>query len=337
MHADEWARVKVQFHWDTQGQGDDSSSCWVRVAQPLAGNQFGCQVLPRVGDEVLVSFLDDDPDRPIVTASVYNHSHKPPFDSPSQYGFKFQSTPDGGAETYSELRFDCQKDQEQVFLQAEKDMVISIKNDRNETIVGNLQEEIQSEVTRLVKKDDKLTVEGEQTIKVSKNINTTTETNYQLSASGHLIQKAGSDWSATVKGQTSMDSTGDISLSSKGNIESQATSTLSLDGTSIKLSGKQAIDCKVGACKLSMSASALELSCGPGKIKISPSGVEISGINVKAEGKVQAELKGGVGATVEGSVKTDIKGTMVTIQGNAMTQVKAGAMVELQGGIAKIN
>ncbi|WP_461538337.1 type VI secretion system Vgr family protein [Spongorhabdus nitratireducens] len=337
IHMDDYNRIKVQFHWDTEGKGDDSSSCWVRVAQHMAGNSFGTQFVPRVGDEVLISFLDSDPDRPLVVGSVYNETNKPPYEVPTSYGTKLQSSPKGGADTFNELRFDCKKDEEQIFMQAEKDLVIEVKNDRNETIVGNLTEEIQKIVTRTVKEDDNLTVEGEQKVTVSKNITVATEADYELSTKGNYTQATDGDAAVTVKGKTALDSTGDIAAESKGNIDIKATNGITLDGTSIKQTGKQAIDLEVGPSKISLSPSGIEISCGPSTVKLSPSGVEISGMQFKAEGQVQAELKSGVACTVEGTVKTDIKGTMVGIQGNAMTQVKAGAMVEIQGAIAKIN
>ncbi len=337
IHMDDYNRIKVQFHWDTEGKGDDSSSCWVRVAQHMAGNGFGSQFVPRVGDEVLVSFLDSDPDRPLVIGSVYNETHKSPYEASTSYGVKLQSSPKGGADTFNELRFDCKKDEEQIFMQAEKDLVIEVKNDRHETIVGNLTEEIQKVVSRTVKEDDSLTVEGEQKVTVSKNMTIATDADYELSTKGNFTQKTDGDNATTVKGKTTLDSTGDIAIESKGNIDGTATNTITLDGASIKETGKQAIDLEVGASKISLSPSAIELSCGPSTIKLSASGVEISGMQFKAEGQVQAELKSGVACTVEGTVKTDIKGTMVGIQGNAMTQVKAGAMVEIQGAIAKIN
>ncbi|WP_281649077.1 type VI secretion system tip protein TssI/VgrG, partial [Parendozoicomonas sp. Alg238-R29] len=337
IHMDDYNRVKVQFHWDTEGKGDDSSSCWIRVAQHMAGNGFGSQFVPRVGDEVLVSFLDGDPDRPLVIGSVYNNSHKAPYETPTSYGIKLQSSPNGGADTFNELRFNCKKDEEQIFMQAEKNLVIEVKNDRNETIVGNLTEDIQKVVTRTVKEDDSLTVEGEQKVAVTKNITVTTDADYQLTTKGNFEQTTDGDALFTVKGKTSVDNTGDISMESKGNIDGKATNSISLDAASISATGKQAIELEVGASKVSLSPSSIELSCGPSTIKLSASGVEISGMQFKAEGQVQAELKSGVACTVEGTVKTDIKGTMVGIQGNAMTQVKAGAMVEIQGAIAKIN
>ena len=337
IHIDDYNRVKVQFHWDTEAKGDDASSCWVRVAQNMAGNNFGSHFIPRVGDEVLISFLDSDPDRPVVVGSVYNETHKQPYKEPTSYGTKLQSSPNGGADTFNELRFDCKKDEEQIYLQAEKDLVIDVKNDRTETIIGNLVEDIQKAVTRTIKENDTLTIEGEQATTVTKKVALTTDDAYELTTKGDYKQQTDGDCSTTIKGKTALDSTGDIALESKANIDGKATNTITLDGASIKETGKQAIDLEVGPSTISLSPSGIEIACGPSTIKLSPSGVEISGMQFKAEGQVQAELKSGVAATVEGTVKTDIKGTMVGIQGNAMTQIKAGAMVEIQGAIAKVN
>ena len=337
VHMGEYSRVKVQFHWDLNGKDDGSSSCWVRVAQHLAGNQFGSQFIPRVGDEVLVSFIDSDPDKPVIVGSVYNETHKPPYKADTSQGFKLQSSPKGGADTFNELRFDNKKNEEKVFLQAEKDLVVHVKNDRQETINGSLTEDIKKAAKRLVQEDDQLTVKGQQKLSVTKDISISTEADYHLTTTGNYKLRTDGNVSQTIKGKTSVDSTGDVTLDSSASIHSKAASQITNEAVSIKDTGTKSIDLEVGASSVSLSAKGIKLSCGSSVIKLSQSGIEISGIKVSAEGKVKAELKSAVNTSVEGTVKTDIKGTMVTIQGSAMTQVKAGAMLELQGAIAKIN
>ena len=337
LHTDQYHRVKVQFHWDREGNNNEDSSCWIRVAQSVAGNGFGGQFTPRIGDEVLVSFLDNDPDRPIIIGSVYNGQQTEPYQTPSQQGIKLQSTPKAGADNFNELRFECKKDSELIYLQAEKDIESLIKNDKTTTIKGNKKTEIEKSAERSVKENDQHTIEGSQKVSVSKDIELKTDANYQITTAKNASQKTDGDYELKVQGKTSVDSTGDLTQSSKSNIKASATNDISLDATSIKASGKSAIELSVGASKVSLSPSAIELSCAGSTVKLSASGVEISGLQVKVDGKISSEIKGGVSATLEGSVKTDVKGTMVTVNGNAMTSVKAGAMVEIQGAIAKIN
>lgn len=109
LYTDHYGRVKVQFYWDRQGKKDDTSSCWIRVAQNLAGNGWGMQFMPRIGQEVVVQFLEGDPDRPLIIGSVYNADHLPPYvllDYQTRSGIKTHSTKGGGANDANELRFE---------------------------------------------------------------------------------------------------------------------------------------------------------------------------------------------------------------------------------------
>ncbi len=138
IYTDQYGRIKVQFHWDRQGQYDDKSSCWVRVAQVWAGNGYGTMFIPRIGMEVVVDFLDGDPDQPLVTGCVYNGVNKPPYELPAnatRSTLKTLSSKGGGGT--NELRFEDKKGSEEVFLQAEKDLNVNIKASKHEGIGGN--------------------------------------------------------------------------------------------------------------------------------------------------------------------------------------------------------
>lgn len=138
IHTDAHGRIKVQFHWDRQGQYDDKSSCWVRVAQVWAGNGYGTMFIPRVGMEVVVDFLEGDPDQPLVTGCVYNGVNKPPYDLPAnatRSTLKTLSSKGGGGT--NELRFEDKKGSEEVFIQAEKDFNVKVKASKHEGIGGN--------------------------------------------------------------------------------------------------------------------------------------------------------------------------------------------------------
>jgi len=138
IHTDEHGRVKVQFHWDRYGKADENSSCWIRVAQTSAGKKWGGMTLPRIGQEVMVEFLEGDPDRPIVTGRVYNGSAKPPYDLPANKTIStVKSNSSKGGAGFNEIRFEDKKDEEQVFVHAQKNLDIRILNDRFETTLNN--------------------------------------------------------------------------------------------------------------------------------------------------------------------------------------------------------
>ncbi len=120
--TDEYGRIKVQFHWDMDGKDDEKSSCWVRVAQGWASNNWGILFTPRIGQEVVVSFLEGNPDRPLVTGCVYNSDHMPPYlpEQPTKSTIKSNSTK--GGEGFNEFRFEDLKDSEQIYLHAQKDL-----------------------------------------------------------------------------------------------------------------------------------------------------------------------------------------------------------------------
>lgn len=131
IYTDQYGRVKVQFHWDREGKKDENSSCWIRVSQVWAGKGWGAIDIPRIGQEVIVDFLEGDPDQPIITGRVYNGENMPPYalpDNQTQSGIKSHSSKDGGSENFNEIRFEDKKDEEEVYLHAEKDMNVVVEN-----------------------------------------------------------------------------------------------------------------------------------------------------------------------------------------------------------------
>ncbi len=135
--TDKYGRVKVQFHWDREGQSNENSSCWVRVSQPMAGKNWGWISLPRIGQEVVVSFLEGDPDRPLITGRVYNAEQMPPYELPAnqtQSGIKTRSSKQGTAENFNEIRFEDKKDEEELYIHAEKDCNRVVENNDTLTV-----------------------------------------------------------------------------------------------------------------------------------------------------------------------------------------------------------
>ncbi|HDC4284548.1 TPA: type VI secretion system tip protein VgrG, partial [Enterobacter cloacae] len=154
--TDKYGRVKVKFHWDRLAKGDDTSSCWVRVSSAWAGQGYGGVQIPRVGDEVVVDFINGDPDRPIITGRVYNDASMPPWALPAaatQMGF-MSRTKDGSVDNANALRFEDKAGAEQVWIQAERNMDTSIKNDETHSVGG--------ERSHYVKKNELHRVEANQ-------------------------------------------------------------------------------------------------------------------------------------------------------------------------------
>ena len=165
IHCDQYGRVKVQFHWDRHGQADDKTSCWLRVASSWAGDRYGGIAIPRVGMEVLVTFLEGDPDQPLVTGCLYHKEHVVPYALPANKTrsvFKTLSSPGGGG--YNELRIEDKKGEEQIYLHAERDwdeniehdQKIRIGNQRHDTVEANSYSEFQAEEHRTTHADRKV-------------------------------------------------------------------------------------------------------------------------------------------------------------------------------------
>jgi type VI secretion system secreted protein VgrG len=171
IHTDEHGRVKIRFLWDRTPGEHDASSCWVRVAQPFAGAWGGSWFLPRIGDEVLVGFVDGDPDIPVVVGSLYNAEAAPPFALPSKKnlsGFKTKSTMKGGDANFNQLYFDDSKGKEEVNFQAERDFNLLIKRNRTEEVKEDRTETVLGKHSEEITKDRSLTVkQGNNSMVVS--------------------------------------------------------------------------------------------------------------------------------------------------------------------------
>ena len=178
IFPDKYGRVKVQFHWDREGQDDVNSSCWVRVATFWAGTQWGAVHIPRIGQEVIVDFLEGDVNQPIVVGSVYNADMMPPWTLPDDKtisGVKSRSSPHGGADNFNMLSFEDKKGSELVSVQAEKDLTTLVKNDEARKVLNDRVTEIKHDETQTVTNNETITVEqGNQTIELKQGNQSTT-------------------------------------------------------------------------------------------------------------------------------------------------------------------
>src|SRR5262249_42025598 len=156
-------RIVVQFHWDQQGQNDEKSSCWIRVAQVWTGKAWGSIFLPRIGQEVVVSFLEGNPDRPLITGCVYNAEQTVPYTLPDeQTKSTVKTNYSKGGNGFNEIRFEDKAGSEELFMQAQKDMNVTVLNDQTTTITNNRTVTVQQ-------KDDSLTIsQGNRSVTISK-------------------------------------------------------------------------------------------------------------------------------------------------------------------------
>lgn len=209
--TDEFGRVKVQFHWDRYGKADENSSCWVRVAQIWAGANWGAMHIPRIGQEVIVDFIEGDPDRPIITGRVYNADNMPPYalpDNKTQSGLKSRSSKGGTAENFNEIRFEDKKGAEEMYIHAEKDQTILVENDKSESVghdntetIGNDETiEVGNNRTKSVGVDQKETIGNNKSIAVGANHDEKIGANKTLQVGANHTESIGANMTQSVGG-----------------------------------------------------------------------------------------------------------------------------------------
>jgi type VI secretion system secreted protein VgrG len=205
IHTDEHGRIKVQFHWDRQGKKDEKTSCWVRVSQAWAGPGWGALYLPRIGMEVVVEFLEGDPDQPLVVGAVYNGMNPPPVSLP---GDKTKSTlrsaSSPGSDGNNELRFEDAKGSEEVYLHAQKDLEVEVRNDRSESIGANETVTVRRDRSRHVGRDQSLRVDGNDSALVGGNQSLQVAGNRSTTVGGSHSEAVAGDQSVSVGGSQSL-------------------------------------------------------------------------------------------------------------------------------------
>lgn len=264
--VDQHGRIQVTFHWSTSARPDGKVSCPVRVASSWAGKGWGLQAIPRVGQEVLVSFLDGDPDRPLVVGSVYNADHVPPYALPDQRtrsGIRSRSHPDGGPEDCNEIAFEDRKGSEDFLLHAQKDMHVEVENDQAVLVEHDQQIDVRhdqrytidNDQTGKVKHDRSVAVDNEELLEVGANATTTVRQKFKLSAGTEIELVTGA--SSIV-----MKSSGEIAI--KGiNVSIEGSNALSLEGgVQVKIKAGATMDIGAGASLKMHSDAMLQVQGG---------------------------------------------------------------------------
>jgi type VI secretion system secreted protein VgrG len=297
--TDAYGRVKVRFHWDRASNDDEEASCFVRVSQAWAGKQWGAMQIPRIGQEVLVGFLEGDPDRPVITGRVYNGETMPPYELPANQTISTtKSNSTKGGEGFNELRFDDKKDEEQLFVHAQKNMDIQVLNDRFETIGNERHLSVETNKFEHVKADRSETVDGNHNEEIAGDRNVKVTGKQAHEVGGTLSLKVTGKVSEEFAADHSEETTGDITLTA-ANVVIEATSNITI---------------KVGDSYIAIEQGGIGISAS-GTLEMNSSGDMTldSGANLSAEGGQAATLKGGTGLTAESSGETTIKGSMVKI------------------------
>ncbi|TBW48966.1 type VI secretion system tip protein VgrG [Marinobacter halodurans] len=221
IHCDEHGRVKVRFPWDRYSKNDEHSSAWLRVSQGWAGGSYGFMALPRIGHEVIVSFLDGDPDQPIITGRTYHASNTPPYALPEHKTRTTLKTQTHKGEGSNELRFEDEADKEQIYVHAQKDLDLLTENDRTEVVHHNSHLTVDNDRYAHIKANDHSTVDGEKREKVGQD--------HSFDVTGTLHLKAGTAW-LSESGQELH-----IKAGQKAVIEAGAEITLKGGGSFVKI------------------------------------------------------------------------------------------------------
>ncbi len=238
IFTDKYGRVKVQFHWDRDGKYDEKSSCWIRVSTTWAGKGWGQISLPRIGQEVIVDFLEGDPDRPIITGRVYNGDSMPPYALPGEQTkstIKTYSSKGGGG--FNEIRLEDKRGSEQVFIHAEKDTDFRVKNDQREWIGRDSHEIIKRDKRKLVERDEQVVIKRDEIEEIGRDHHLKIKGKEAMEISGTQSLKVGGNVAEEIGGNYGQAVTGNIYL--KGNmvvIEASSGMTLKVGGNFITLS-----------------------------------------------------------------------------------------------------
>ncbi len=279
--TDKYGRVKVQFHWDRLGKDDENSSCWVRVSQTWAGKGWGAMFIPRIGMEVVVDFLEGDPDRPLITGCVYNGDSMPPYALPAeQTKSTIMSNSSKGGGGYNEMRFEDKKDSEEIYVQAEKDHNRVVKN--NDTLKVGFEKKDKGDQTIAIHNDQSIDVGHDRTVHV---VNDQTV-------------KVDHDHFVTVGNNETLKVTVDQKLDVGGN-------------QTVKIDGDQKIT--VGKTCVIEATTSIELKCGGSSIKIEPAKITIKSVQIAVEASANMDIKAGAMMSIKSGAIMTIEGALVKI------------------------
>jgi len=314
IYTDTFGRIKVQYHWDRQGNRDARSSCWMRVAQSVSGAGWGAVFIPRIGQEVIVSFIDGDPDRPIVTGAVYNGANKPPYPLPAEKTkstIKTRSTPNGTG--FNELRFEDLKGEEEIYIHGEKDWNVEIKNDKTQTIGHDETLDVENDRRKNTGNDQQESIGNNKEITVAKNHTESVGENMAVTVGKNLDESTGENKTVSVgksKRETveenadtavGKNSTENIGNNSTCDVGNDANLSVGKDhaisvGNNMAVDIVQALSTEAGGTiSITSSGSNVRINAGGASITITSRGdIILDGVNVSINASGNLTTSGSV-------------------------------------------
>jgi type VI secretion system secreted protein VgrG len=342
IYTDQYGRIKVQFFWDRVGQLDQNSSCWMRVAELWAGQTWGMIFTPRIGQEVIVEFLEGDPDQPLVTGRVYNANQMPPYAltaNMTQSGIRTRSTKGGGTDDFNELTFEDKSGNEQIYFHAQKDFVrvvenndtLTVGNDQSITIQNNRTLEVsqgyekitidQGDRDRTVSQgNDSLTVtQGKRTITVNSDHALTVQQGNRT-----VTVSQGNDVHTVSAGNRSVT----VSQGNDGLTVSQGNLTIDVTAGNATIQAGNSITLKVGSNSVVINTSGITIQAS--KLSVTVGG---STLNMDSSSLAMKSTQ----VTVEGSATLALTGDSQAKLSGAVVQVSGSGMTKIAGGVVMIN
>ncbi|MGI9274853.1 MAG: type VI secretion system Vgr family protein [Endozoicomonas sp.] len=285
LYTDGSGSIKVRFHWDTSDSQGDSCSAWIPVVQPLAGQGFGASLLPRVGQEVVVSFVDGDPDQPLITGCLYNGKHTTPYDDGNIMGLKTLSMTSGNGG--HEVRLNDKKDSEEFYIRSQKDLQLEVMNDMSTAITGNLKEEVD--------KDHNVAIKQSSVLKADQNVALESGQNFSLKSGLDLKVRANA--SATYK----------------------STSDTKISGTQVAIEAQAGISLKCGSSELKMDPGSITIKA-PMVTLEAQAMLSLKGLCAELKGTTQTAISGLI-IDVNANTCLCLKGSAMVIVQGGLTKI----------------
>jgi type VI secretion system secreted protein VgrG len=375
IYTDKYGRVKVQFQWDRYGKADENSSCWIRVSHHWAGKNWGMIAIPRMGHEVIVDFLEGDPDEPIITGRVYNAEQMPPYDLPAnktQTGIKTRSSLKGSGANFNEIRFEDKKGSEQVYIHAEKNQDNMVENDASHTVghdrtksIGNDEKtSVGNDRTEKVGNNESITIGVNRTEKVGSNetINIGSNRTKSVGASETVSVALQRTHSVGVNETISVGAAQEISIGAMQAVTVGANQTINVGADqstsvgasqsnsigsnqstsvgadrSVEVSGKQSVNV-TGDTSMSIAANESRSVKGDRKANIDGDDAVKVGKTLVLEVADSITIKtGSASITMKSDGSIGIKGKDIKIEGSGAIDVKASNDIKVKGSKIGLN
>jgi type VI secretion system secreted protein VgrG len=353
IYTDKYGRVKVQFHWDRYGKKNENSSCWVRSSHPWAGKNWGMIAIPRIGQEVIVDFLEGDPDQPIITGRVYNADQMPPYALPAnmtQTGILSRSSKGGSAANANELRFEDKKGAEQVYLHAEKNQDIEVENDETHWVGHDRKKTIDHDETTQVKHDRTETVGNNETIGIGVDRTETVGSNETIAIGANRSETVGANETIAIVANRTIS----VGGSETATVTAQRTHTVGINETitvgaaqevtvgaaqMVTIGAEQIVNVgdtqsiSVGADMSEDVGGAQSYSVAKGRTaSVGEDDSLTVGKNLVINAGDSVTIKtGSASITMKKDGTIQIKGKDITIEGSGKINIKAGGDIVMKG------